>query len=73
MLKQDIVNAVQESQFHIWSVNKIEEGIEVLTGVPAGKNKDGSFDLDGFFARVNQRLAVLAEELVKCSGETGYR
>jgi lon-related putative ATP-dependent protease len=69
MLKQEIVDAVQAGQFHIWSVASIEEGIEVLTGVPAGKNEDGSFLPDGVFARVNRRLEQMANELAKFGGE----
>jgi predicted ATP-dependent protease len=65
MLKQEIVDAVQTGQFHIWTVASIEEGIEVLTGIPAGKKEDGSFAPDGIYARVNQRLAQMAEELAK--------
>lgn len=40
-LSDDIIEAVKNGQFHIYSISSIEEGIEVLTGVPAGK-KDSS-------------------------------
>jgi len=69
MLKQEVVDAVQAGQFHIWSVASIEEGIEVLTGVEAGKNEAGSFAPESVFARVDQRLAQMAEELAKFGGE----
>jgi predicted ATP-dependent protease len=69
MLKQEIVDAVQAEKFHIWSVGSIEEGIEVLTGVSAGKKEDGSFAPEGVFARVDQRLMRMAEELAKFDGE----
>ncbi len=43
-LSDEIVDAVKNKKFHIYSVSTIEEGIEVLTGVPAGKkDKDGHF------------------------------
>lgn len=43
-LSDEIVEAVKNKQFHIYSVSTIEEGIEILTGVPAGKkDKDGHF------------------------------
>ncbi len=43
-LSDDVVDAVKHGKFHIYAVSTIEEGIEVLTGVPAGKkNKDGTF------------------------------
>ncbi len=43
-LSDEIIEAVKEKKFHIYSISTIEEGIEVLTGVPAGrKDKDGHF------------------------------
>ena len=43
-LSDDVVDAVENKKFHIYAVSTIEEGIEVLTGVPAGrKDKDGNF------------------------------
>lgn len=43
-LSDEIIEAVKSKKFHIYSVSTIEEGIEVLTGVPAGKkDKDGHF------------------------------
>ena len=43
-LSDEIVEAVKNNLFHIYSVSTIEEGIEVLTGVPAGKkDKSGHF------------------------------
>lgn len=43
-LSDEVVDAVKSKKFHIYAVSTIEEGIEVLTGVPAGKkDKDGKF------------------------------
>lgn len=43
-LSDEVVEAVKNKKFHIYSVSTIEEGIEVLTGVPAGKkDKNGKF------------------------------
>lgn len=43
-LKDEVVDAVKNKLFHIYAVSTIDEGIEVLTGVPAGKkDKDGKF------------------------------
>lgn len=64
MLKKEIVDAVQANKFHIWSVSSIEEGIEVLTGMAAGKSLDGSFTEGGIFSRVNQRLKQMADDLI---------
>ena len=43
-LKDEVVDAVKNKLFHIYAVSTIDEGIEVLTGVPAGKkDKNGNF------------------------------
>ena len=43
-LADEVVEAVKDGIFHIYAVSTIEEGIEVLTGVPAGKkDKSGNF------------------------------
>ncbi len=43
-LSDEIIKSVKDKKFHIYSVSTIEEGIEVLTGVPAGKkDKNGHF------------------------------
>jgi predicted ATP-dependent protease len=61
MLREDILDAVTAGKFHIWPVAKIEEGIEVLTGMTAGhRNGDGSFQTGTVFAQVNERLSKMA-------------
>ena len=43
-LSDEVVDAVKNKQFHIYAVSTIDEGIEILTGVPAGKkDKEGNF------------------------------
>ncbi len=43
-LSDEVVEAVKQGLFHIYSVSTIDEGIEILTGVPAGKkDKNGQF------------------------------
>ena len=64
MLKEEVVEAVRRGNFHIYPVNTIDEGIEVLTGLKAGQRlKDGSFEPDSINDRVQRRLATLAERL----------
>ena len=43
-LSDEVVEAVKERKFHIYAISTIEQGIEILTGVPAGKK-----DLNGRF------------------------
>jgi lon-related putative ATP-dependent protease len=64
MLKDGVVEAVEKGQFHIWAVGSIDQGIEVLTGVPAGKRlADGTFEDGTVHARVDKRLRELAETM----------
>ena len=42
MLRDDVVEAVKEGKFHIYAVKSIDEGIEILTGVPAGGRESGN-------------------------------
>src|SRR6202790_3639894 len=60
MLRDDVLEAVAAGKFHIWPVSKIEEGIEVLTGMTAGHcNGDGTFQTGTVFAQVNDRLTKI--------------
>ncbi|MGD2248713.1 MAG: AAA family ATPase [Candidatus Methanofastidiosia archaeon] len=69
MLKEEIVKAAEEGKFHIYPVKTIDEGIETLTGVPAGKRKeDGTFEEGTVNYKVNQRLQEMAKELREFGG-----
>ncbi|MFH1169694.1 MAG: ATP-binding protein [Chloroflexota bacterium] len=64
ILKEEAAAAVKAGKFHIYPVTTIDEGMEVLTGLKAGKlRKDGRFTPGSINARVQQRLAALAEKL----------
>src|SRR6202007_332791 len=64
MLREDILDAVAAKKFHVWPVARIEQGIELLTGVPAGdRNGDGTFPPGTAFARLDERLSEMAETL----------
>jgi ATP-dependent Lon protease len=66
MLDKEVVEAVNRSKFHIWSVRTIDQGIEILTGVPAGKRKkSGRFPEDTVHGRVDTRLTDFAEQMKK--------
>ena len=43
-LSDEVISAVKDKKFHIYAISTIEQGIELLTGVPAGKK-----DLSGRF------------------------
>ncbi|HVO17458.1 MAG TPA: ATP-binding protein [Alphaproteobacteria bacterium] len=62
MLRADVVEAAAAGRFHIFPIARIEEGIEVLTGTPAGAvGADGKFPSNSVFGRVEARLAQFAE------------
>jgi len=62
MLKQEVVEAVKAGKFHIYPVSTIEEGIEVLTGVPAGKQlPNGGYEENTIYGLVDKRLREMAE------------
>jgi predicted ATP-dependent protease len=64
MLREDVVKAVHDGQFHIYEVKTIDEGIEILTGVPAGaRQTDGTYPESTVNYRVDKRLRELAEGL----------
>lgn len=64
MLRNDVVQAVSDGKFHLYPVQTVEEGIEILTGVPAGERRaDGMFPPDTVYARVEQRLEEMAKGL----------
>lgn len=63
MLRHDIVEAVAAGQFAVYPVETIDQGIELLTGVPAGeRNEKGEFPAGSVNQRVEARLLVLAEK-----------
>jgi ATP-dependent Lon protease len=61
MLQNDVVEAVKQGKFHIYPVKTIDEGIEILTGIKAGKRKaDGTFEEDTVNHSVDDELKRLA-------------
>jgi len=62
MLRPEVVQAVRDGKFHIYSVATIDEGVELLTGVPAGvADAKGCFPTESVNGRVMKRLAELIE------------
>jgi lon-related putative ATP-dependent protease len=62
MLRDDVIEAVRDGKFHIYSVETIEQGFSLLTGVPAGRRGDDGRYPDGSgFARVDAALRQMAE------------
>ncbi len=68
MLKDEVIQAVRTGKFHIYAVETIDEGIELLTGIPAGKRlKDGTFPEGTVNALVDARLTEMSNSLKEYS------
>ena len=64
MLRDDVVEAVKEGKFHIYAVKSVDDGIEVLTSVPAGdRQRDGSYLEGTVNYLVDKRLRELARSM----------
>jgi predicted ATP-dependent protease len=62
MVKQEVVDAVKAGRFHIYPIKTIEQGIEILTGMKAGKKrKNGTYPKGTLFRLVDDRLRAMAE------------
>jgi lon-related putative ATP-dependent protease len=63
MLRKDVVEAVKDGKFHIYPIKTIEEGVEILTGMKAGKmGKDRIYPKGTLFRLVDDRLKDMAEK-----------
>jgi predicted ATP-dependent protease len=64
MLREEVVDAVKQGKFHMFSARTIDEGIEILTGTPAGeRQKGGTFPEGTVNCLVDKRLKDMAERL----------
>jgi lon-related putative ATP-dependent protease len=63
MLHRRVVEAAEQGQFHVYPVETIDQGLEILTGMPAGvRGDDGRFPEGSFNALVESRLIELADK-----------
>ena len=66
MLKREVVQAVENGQFNIYQVARVEEGIEILMGVVAGSpDEDGNYPPESVYARVQQKLKKYLEQSLR--------
>ena len=68
-LRPDVIRAVAEGRFHIWAAERIEDGLELLTGVPAGEPQaDRSYPEGTIFRRVVERLEAMHALAISAEG-----
>jgi ATP-dependent Lon protease len=72
MLRENVIDAVMEGNFHIYPVSNIDQGIELLTGKEAGKRQaDGTYPENTINWMVQNRLKELAKKVKTFSREKG--
>ena len=68
-LAREVQEAVASGTFHIWAVSTIDEGLTVLTGMPAGSaDSRGDFPPDSFNGRVRRELLRMARTVKSYMG-----
>lgn len=73
MLKREVIQAVKQKKFHIYPVATVEQGIEILTGIPAGKpDKDGNYPQGSVYGAVQRKLKRFQKSLQKIKKEFEY-
>lgn len=61
MLDDEVVEAVKQGSFHVYAIKDVEEGIELLTDIPAGrKDEKGEYPEDTVYYKVQKRLEKYA-------------
>jgi lon-related putative ATP-dependent protease len=66
MLKEEVIDAVKNGKFHIYAIEHVEEGIEILMGLKAGKlNEFGEYEEGSLNHRIMERLNSMEYRLQK--------
>lgn len=64
VLRDDVAEAVAQGRFHLYAIDTVAQGIEILTGLPAGtRDASGRFPAASVFGRVERRIIEIAERL----------
>lgn len=73
MLKDEVIQAVRDGKFSIWPVATIDEGIEILTGIPAGtRDENGRYPEGTVHYLVNKRLQEMADNIKEFGTTNGF-
>ncbi|MEO5337326.1 MAG: AAA family ATPase [Magnetospirillum sp. WYHS-4] len=72
MLKKDVVDAVRADKFHLFAVETVDQGIEILTGLPAGAPDDkGEYPIGSVNRAVAGGLAAFTRKARQLASEAG--
>ena len=65
MLKQEVITAVEQDLFKIWAIDTVDDGLEIITGFPAGNRlQGGSFSKKSVHYRVDERIRQLNKNIL---------
>lgn len=71
MLREEVVQAVEEGRFHVWAVETVDQALTLLTGSPAGEaDAEGSYPPESVNGRVAARLKALLERRTALARES---
>jgi predicted ATP-dependent protease len=74
MLKREVVDAVRDGRFNVWAVDLVEQGLEILTGVPAGEpDARDRYPAGTINRRVMDRLSEMSRRLEAAARRRGRR
>jgi hypothetical protein len=62
MLREDIILEVKKNNFHIYPIQRVEEGIQILTGVKAGNKTAKGYEEGTVFYLVEKKIQELFEK-----------
>ncbi len=70
MLRSDVIEAVKAGKFTVYAVETVDEGIEILTGIPAGaRDEKGEYPIGTVNRKVEARLKQLYKKSAAFASE----
>jgi hypothetical protein len=61
-----MIKAVRQKKFHVWAVSTVAEGIEILTGEPAGQaDREGNYPAGSIYRAVQEKLQTYLQRSIK--------
>ena len=71
ILKKEVVTAVEQGLFSIWAIDNVDDGLEIMTGFPAGKRlQGGSFSKNSVHYKVDERIRELNANVIMASARS---
>ncbi len=69
MLREDVIESVRQNKFHIYPIAKVEDGIEILTGVKAGVKTKNGYEEGTVFDKVEKKIREMFEKSRSIKGK----